>query len=71
MPKMKTTSFNQLLDKEFGKTGELNRDLFELAVESRVLGQRLRDLRLARGWTRSKAELTDWRKAIVISLWIP
>lgn len=51
MAKMKTTSFDRLLDKEFGKPGELQRDLFELAVESRVLGQRLRDLRLDRGWT--------------------
>jgi len=51
MSKMKTTSFEQLLEQEFGKPGELERDLFELAVESRVLGQRLRDLRLDRGWT--------------------
>lgn len=52
---MKTTPFNNLLDKEFGKPGELDRDLFEIAVESRVLGQRLRELRLARGWTQEQA----------------
>ena len=54
MAKMKSTPFDQILDKEFGKTGELKRDLFELAVESRVLGQRLRDLRLDRGWTQEQ-----------------
>jgi len=51
---MKTTAFNQLLDKDIGKQGELQRDLFELAVESRVLGQRLRDLRLDKGWTQEQ-----------------
>lgn len=51
MAKIKTTSFDILLEKELGKSGKLQRDLFELAVESRVLGQRLRDLRLDRGWT--------------------
>ena len=54
MAKMKSIPFNKLLDKEFGKTGKLDRDLFELAVESRVLGQRLRDMRLARGWTQEQ-----------------
>jgi len=57
MAKMKTTKFEDFLDEELGKKGSFERDSFEMEVDSRIIGEKIRALRKARGWTQTDAGL--------------